>query len=110
MSKILVIDDDPDVLEYLRVRLQTHGYDVAAASGGYAALSLCETYKPDLLIVDLVMNDMSGFEVSARVKERFPGIKTLFISGYTGMEYLRQASKSTLDVPFLQKPFELAAL
>jgi CheY-like chemotaxis protein len=66
MPKILIIDDEPDVLEYLRRRLQTRGYDVATAS--------------------------SGFEVSTRIKQRYPDVKTLFISGYTGMEYLRQAS------------------
>jgi two-component system OmpR family response regulator len=110
--KVLIVDDDPDVLDYLRRRLADHGYDVATASGGHAALTRCETdhWIPDLVVVDLVMTDMTGFQAATELRARYPNVKTLFISGAMGMGYLDELGTAAADLPFLQKPFAFAAL
>lgn len=110
--KILIVDDDLDIVEYLGKSLRNHGYEVATASGGHAALTQCEASRfiPDLLIVDLVMKDMTGFEAATRLRAHYPDVKTLFISGAMGMGYLKDLGTAAADLPFLQKPFRLTLL
>jgi two-component system, OmpR family, phosphate regulon response regulator PhoB len=67
---ILAVDDEPDALGYLRVGLSGVGFDVLEATNGVAALSLVEQRRPDLMIVDVMMPGMSGFELCARLRLR----------------------------------------
>ena len=106
-STILLVDDEPDVLDYLAQQLRNGGYDVYPVLSGEAAVELCETEKPhfDLLVADLVLPGMSGFTLSDVLKPKYPRMKRIFISGHTGAEYFRQLGVSPADIPFLQKPF-----
>ena len=67
-DKILVIDDDLDSLKLIGLLLQRHGYEVAAAPGGAQGLSLAEEDPPDLVLLDLMMPDMDGYEVCRRLR------------------------------------------
>jgi DNA-binding NtrC family response regulator len=106
-GKVLIVDDEKIVLDFLERHLNLADFDVTRAVNGEAALMKCEAegYSPDLLVADLVLPGMSGFELAQRLDRIVPGLKTLFISGYTGLEYFRQQGLSPYDVPFLQKPF-----
>ncbi|MCL0078934.1 response regulator [Dehalococcoidia bacterium] len=66
---ILVIDDDPDILEALTTVLQSQGYQVATARDGVEGLDKLKTSKPDLIILDLIMPRMDGFEMYKRLKD-----------------------------------------
>jgi CheY-like chemotaxis protein len=80
---ILIVDDDPGVLEYASNVLEECGYAVLAASDGATALIMLRDHAPiDLLFTDIVMPGLDGVEVARRASEESPGLKVLFTSGY----------------------------
>ena len=80
-GQILVVDDDGGVRESIAMSLMAAGYDVASAEDGFQALSLLGQRMPYLLISDLDMPGMSGFELLSVVRRRFPRILTIAMSG-----------------------------
>lgn len=84
-QRILVVDDDPTVRTLLSEHLKTLGYEVATAANGEEALALCAQRRPDLMILDLLMPVLSGFEVVQRLREN-PDCDTLPIMILTSME------------------------
>ncbi|MCL0094150.1 response regulator [Dehalococcoidia bacterium] len=66
---ILVVDDDPDILEALTTVLESRGYQVATARDGVEGLNRLKTGKPDLIILDLIMPNMDGFAVYKMLKD-----------------------------------------
>ena len=69
-TRILVVDDEPQIVRALRTGLKARGYDVLSASDGEGALQLVASESPDLIILDLSMSPMDGLEVCRRVRER----------------------------------------
>lgn len=67
-KKILIVDDEPDIIEILRFRLEKKGYRVVAAFDGEEALDQVEKEQPDLIVLDLMMPKMDGAEVCRRLK------------------------------------------
>ena len=65
---ILVVDDEPDVVSLLEATLKGDGFNVLTAYDGIAALDLCSTEKPDLVLLDIMMPMMSGYEVCEQIK------------------------------------------
>ena len=78
---ILVVDDELSVRESLEMLLTSEGYDVATAEDGFSALLQIEGMPPDLIISDLNMPRMSGFELLPVARKRFPKIKIVAMSG-----------------------------
>lgn len=66
--KIIIIDDDPSIIRSLRVNLEADGFDVFTAANGKEALSQIENKLPDLALVDLMLPDIHGFELSKKIK------------------------------------------
>ena len=60
-KKILIVDDEPEFLEMLKIRLEANGYEVVCASDGWQGFELVKKDKPDLVILDIVLPDISGF-------------------------------------------------
>ena len=86
-SQILVVDDDPSVRESVAMLLMAAGYDVVAAEDGFRALSQLRKTLPDVVLSDLDMPSMSGFELLSVIRRRFPQISTVAMSGgYVGDE------------------------
>ena len=79
--QILVVDDDPSVLESVAMTLMAAGYDVVAAEDGFQALSQLRKKLPDVVLSDLHMPGMSGFELLSVVRRRFPQVSTVAMSG-----------------------------
>jgi diguanylate cyclase (GGDEF)-like protein len=65
---ILVVDDDPDIARFVEVNLRSAGYDVAVAGDGEAALERARTLRPDLVLLDVMMPRLDGFEVAQRLR------------------------------------------
>ena len=85
--QVLVVDDDRSVRESVALSLMAAGYDVVAAEDGFRALSQLRKRLPDLILSDLDMPGMSGFELLSVVRRRFPQISTVAMSGgYVGNE------------------------
>ena len=84
--RILVVDDDPSVLTLSALVLADHGYEVKTAVDGFDALAKLQKALPDVIISDLRMPNMSGFELLSVVRRRFPHIPAIAISGeYNGL-------------------------
>ncbi len=67
-KKILLIDDDKDITMVVRLRLESEGYDVEVANSGKEGLGKIEAQKPDLVVLDVMMEDKTGYEVCAEIK------------------------------------------
>jgi two-component system cell cycle sensor histidine kinase/response regulator CckA len=103
---ILVLEDHQAVLELAQQVLQDEGYQVLAASDGQEALALAAQHNGPihLLLTDVVMPSMGGREVADRLAAIRPGLKVLYMSGYTGNTIRHHRVRET-DVAFLPKPF-----
>lgn len=99
-TRVLVVDDEPIILETMSAILQGEGFVVRTAEDGFAALVTLRQTPPDIIISDLRMPNMSGFEFLSVVRRRFPHIPVIAISG----EYVTAEMPPALlmDV-FLQK-------
>lgn len=103
---ILLVEDQPAVRAIVRKALTSHGYTVLDASHGDDALkAIAEHTGPlDLLLTDVVMPRMSGSEVTERIRATHPGVRVLYMSGYTEEAVIRNGVLGSV-VPFLEKPF-----
>lgn len=109
--RILVVDDEPANLELLEAMLLTSGYQVSLAGGGEGALALVQKRRPDLIILDLMMPGLSGFEVCARLKmdPQTRDIPVLFVTALGGVGDKERALAVGGD-DFLMKPIQRAEL
>ena len=82
-NKILVVDDDSDILEYLSSFLEDHGFDVASAKDAAAALSTVDRFRPDAILIDVLMPGRSGLDllVTLRRDERWCDIPLVVVTG-----------------------------
>jgi two-component system cell cycle sensor histidine kinase/response regulator CckA len=107
---ILLVEDEEAVRRLVRATLERRGYGVLVASDGPEALQLDRTAeRVDLVLTDLVMPQMSGIEVAHRVLEHRPGVRVLFMSGYTDRT-IQKTESLPEDAEVLQKPFTSANL
>jgi DNA-binding response OmpR family regulator len=104
MAKILVVDDDPHIRELACLFLKNDGFDIVEASDGVEALSIMEAIKPDLVVLDIMMPKMDGWELCRQLKAHydFP-ILMLTAKGETSQK-LKGFQLGTDD--YLVKPFE----
>jgi len=109
-ATILVVDDEPVVLETVRDGLTAHGFQVLTAAGGDEALQVAQAHQGSiaLALVDVVMPGMSGPEVVQRLHAARPDLKILFMSGFS-TEVVVVHGLDTGD-PLLVKPFSLDTL
>jgi len=68
-KKILVVDDTPDIVQFLVVRLRSEGFDTLTAYNGFDALEITRKEKPDLIILDVMMPQLNGFQVCRKIKQ-----------------------------------------
>jgi len=108
---ILLVEDEDAVRSLTRYALQLHGYAVLEARDGEEALRVAEQHQGPihLLMTDVVMPRMDGRQVAERLAQAQPGLKVLFLSGYTDDAVVRHGVLAS-EVAFLQKPFTPSAL
>jgi two-component system, cell cycle sensor histidine kinase and response regulator CckA len=108
---VLVAEDEEAVRQIIEKALDAHGYRVLSARDGAEALERASVYagQIDLLVTDVVMPDMNGRELSRRLVETRPNLRTLYLSGYTDDAILHRGVLQQ-GVAFLQKPFSLRML
>jgi CheY-like chemotaxis protein len=104
--KILVVDDDENIREVLSDLLLLEGHEVLLAEEGEQALLIFEENLPDIIITDLGMPGLSGWEVAKRIKSRDSSRKVIVISGWGASLEEDQLRESYID-QVLSKPFHL---
>jgi CheY-like chemotaxis protein len=105
--RLLVVDDEPSIRDLMQASLSIQGYEVCVAKDGFDALAQMRGAPPDLILTDLKMPNMSGFELLSVVRRRFPQIPTIAISG----EFEPVAEElGVLADAFLAKPHALKEL
>ena len=108
---ILAVEDDAAVRAVTCRMLRQRGYNVLEADSGTAAVKVAERHlgRIDLLFTDVVMPGMDGRQLYEEVRRRYPGIRVIFTSGYTG-DGIQQSGVLEFTMPYLQKPFTPTAL
>jgi len=107
--RVLVIDDDPGIREYLDALLGRHGYEVFLTGSGEEALETLGHTRPDLVTLDVVLDGMDGLETLRRLKKRLPEIPVVMLSGHGQARTIVEAMQLGAS-DFLRKPFEVEEL
>ncbi|HVR69478.1 MAG TPA: response regulator [Vicinamibacteria bacterium] len=110
-KKILVVDDEDDILQFLELVLREKGYDVVTAAGGQEALTRAQIEKPDLVLLDIMMPQMDGWEVLKllRVDEDTADIPVAMLSARTeAKDRVQGLQEGAVD--YICKPFALQEL
>lgn len=109
--KILIADDEPDVIQLVTMLLKPEGFEVVAAETGEDALALMREQRPDLLILDILMPGGHGFAVLSAVREseELRATRVLMLSSKSYAEDRRRALEAGADA-YMTKPFEPDAL
>ncbi|MDP2928750.1 MAG: response regulator [Candidatus Omnitrophota bacterium] len=108
---ILIVEDEQNLVELLKFRLETNGYHVEVAFDGEDGLSKISTVKPDLVILDIMMPKIDGYEVLRRVKAdpKTKNIPIIVLTARTQNKDIDQAKTLNAD-SFIAKPFEPSQL
>jgi CheY-like chemotaxis protein len=105
---VLVVDDDPEIVDFLEAALAGRGYNVLVAING-GALDIAQTGQPDLILLDLLMPGMDGVEITRRLREE-PSTARIPIVVMSAHERLHFAASAMPVDDRLPKPFELDEL
>ena len=106
--RVLVIDDDPGVREVVHLLLASFGCDCQTAADGTSGLTHFDEGGWDLVLTDLAMPEMSGWEVVEAIRQRAPTLPIVLMTGSTGPDVMRRATEWRL--PILPKPFPMQTL
>jgi len=103
---VLIVDDEPGIIQSLRGILADEGFEVVAADGGLKALDIIKETIPDIVLLDIWMPDIDGIETLKRIRELYPGLQVIMISGHGTIETAVRATKlGAYD--FVEKPLSL---
>lgn len=118
MGKVLIVDDEEDIRDALQMVLEREGYEVRIASNGSEAVELQRSEPVDVVITDIIMPEKDGVSTIKEIRQAFPEIRIIAISGGGGVEsldyrpeaitttaYLAAAKQAGADLTFT-KPFE----
>jgi two-component system alkaline phosphatase synthesis response regulator PhoP len=107
MKKILIADDEPNILKVLASRLRASGYEIFTASNGMEALMKAHEQKPDLIILDIRMPAGSGLNVCESLKKvkETEKIPLIFITAFPSADVKEKAKEMGVEA-FISKPFE----
>lgn len=101
-KKIMVVDDDPDIVDYLINVFADHGYETCRASDGRTAFEIAKNEKPDLITLDIEMPNEWGPRFYRRLttEEEFQDIPVIVISGLSGIHLAIRRAVATIKKPF----------
>lgn len=104
-AKILIVDDDPDTLEFIQYNLEQDGFEVKTANNGLKALSVLSAFTPDLIILDLMMPEMDGIETCMEIR-KMPKLESVLIAFLTarGEDYSQIAGLEAGADDYITKP------
>lgn len=108
--KLLIVDDEEEFASTLAERLELRGFMSQSVSCGTSALeALASDFSPDVVLLDLKMPDMNGFEVLKEIKEKYPSIEVIMLTGH-GAVSGGQDSKKRGAFDYIMKPVDIIEL
>lgn len=107
--RILIVDDDPDILESINTVLQAEGADTVTVSDGNAAVAACQDDPPDLVVLDMMLPKRSGFLVLEKIKGREDSPAVIMVTANEGKRHQAYAESLGVD-RYLLKPVPLSHL
>ena len=107
-QSILVVDDDPGTLELLTHILKMKGYHVITTTNGKSVVTLLEKHSPDLIILDIVMPELDGFQTLSLIRQR-SNLPVIMLTGRSEVTTLRDALALGAD-DYVKKPFRTREL
>lgn len=107
-NKILIIDDEPDVVSYLSLFLSDEGFEVVSAQDGPRGLAAARAEDPDLITLDITMPGMSGVEVFTELRRdpNLADIPVIIVTGVAGVHKLMEYREVRPPEDFMQKPID----
>ena len=105
-KKILIVDDEPEMLEMIRFRLEKSGYTVFTATTGEECIKKAQDERPDVILLDILLPDLSGYEVSKRIKanEHTKNIPIIMVTAFIGDDAKKKGLEQGAQY-FISKPF-----
>ena len=110
IDRILVVDDAPDNVLLVRAILEDEGYEISSADNGFSALAQIEKSPPDVVLLDVMMPEMDGYEVTQRIRQnaKLPFMPILLITAHDQASLVKGLDMGADD--FIRKPFEIDEL
>jgi DNA-binding response OmpR family regulator len=109
-KRILLVDDDYEIVESMKIVLESKGYDIIVARDGNQGLAMAEREKPDLVILDMMMPKRSGFLVLERLRRTRPvPLRVIMITANEGSRHKAYAEMLGVD-DYIRKPFAMDRL
>src|SRR4051812_49092211 len=110
-NKVLIVDDEPDILELLQYNLEKEGYEVAMAANGKEAVEVAKKFSPQLILMDIMMPKMDGIEACRQIRQS-QKLKEVFIIFLTSRseEFSEIAAFESGANDFITKPIKPRAL
>lgn len=105
MSKIMVVDDEPDVVLVLTGTLKKEGYEILGVNGGEECLSKLEKDSPDLILLDIMLPKMDGIAVLKKIKETSPDTAVVILTAYASLDSVIEAMRHEASY-YLSKPYK----
>ena len=106
MKKIMVVDNEPDIVDLTRTVLELGGYNVVTANSGEECLRLLEKEKVDLVLLDIMMPGMSGWDVFNRINKKSTKVKVAFMSVLEISDKRKQVLLDEGLADYIMKPFD----
>ncbi len=104
--RVLVVDDEPTLTDLLSMALRYEGWRVSTAGNGMAAISTARQFRPDAVVLDVMLPDLDGFQVLRRLREESPTVPVLFLTARDAVEE-RIAGLTVGGDDYVTKPFSL---
>jgi len=109
MSKLLIVDDEDDITEFAKRFFTKRGIDVLTASGGLEAIDLINEEEPDLVLLDVQMEEITGIEVLKRLRDAENDVKVIMVTGAEDPAIIAEANQLGV-IGYVHKPLVLEEL
>ena len=109
MKKLLVVDDEAEICDFLKTFFEERDFEVQTAHSGKEALEIAGKSKPQVILLDIHMPEMDGMIVLKKIKEQYPGTKVIMVTAIETQEKIEEAMRLGAD-NYITKPLSLEYL
>ena len=109
MNKLLIVDDEVEICEFLKSFFEDRDFKVAVAHNGLGALEEVKLFQPDVVLLDIQMPGMDGLQTLQRIKETHPKVKVIMVTAVETQEKIEEAMRLGAD-NYITKPLSLEYL